>query len=55
MGESLAVSDCAELLDGGPMPERTALLVSLAGISSGVADPASVSKGRVFLIDGLSC
>jgi uncharacterized protein (DUF1330 family) len=44
-GMVLAVADTAELLDGGPMPDRIsrysggASLVPLAGISGGVADP----------------
>jgi len=64
-GKVLAVSDTAELLDGGPMPERTVVVEfpDAAAARRWYRSPEyqavlplrlKSSEGRVFLIDGLS-
>ena len=63
-GMVLAVADNAELLDGGPMPERTVVLEfpDAAAARRWYRSPEyqaalpirlGSSEGRVFLIDGL--
>ena len=64
-GKVLAVADNSELLDGGPMPERT-VVVEFADAAAArrwyrspeyqAALPIRLrsSEGRVFLIEGLS-